>query len=40
MVAIGPAATGMGAAGHRRAIAAHGWDSERRRLLGWLGALE
>lgn len=40
MVAIGPAATGMGAAGHRCAVAGHGWDSERRRLLGWLGALE
>jgi len=40
MLEIGPVATPMGAAGHRRAVAGHGWNSERRRLLGWLGDLE
>jgi colanic acid/amylovoran biosynthesis glycosyltransferase len=36
MLAIGPMAAALGAAGRRRAQASYGWPDERARLAGWL----
>ncbi len=36
MLAIGPLAAALGAAGARRALASYGWPDERARLTGWL----
>jgi len=36
MLAIGPMAAALGAAGRRRALANYGWSHERARLAGWL----
>jgi glycosyltransferase involved in cell wall biosynthesis len=36
MLAIGPMAAALGAAGRRRALASYGWPHERARLAGWL----
>lgn len=36
MLAIGPRAAALGAAGRRRALASYGWPHERARLAGWL----